>query len=285
MIYKLSKGHAYAEVASRGGELIAYRIDGKDIVWTGDADFWGGHTPLLFPFCSGLKDGTVRFEGKPYSMNKHGFIRFMEFTADVIEDSRIELSATYTDETLAQYPYKFKVTVIHEIGEEGFTSRFKVTNLDSRPMPYCIGGHPGFCTGNVEDWRLEMPLDDGAKLYRVNEQGLASLDCYDERTMTPQFDLHYSDFEKDAFVLIEPKSKSVRLVNKQSGKGIEMDISDFKVFAVWTAYKPGSPYVCLEPWNGMPAFDTETGDFEDKPYSVTLQAGQSNTVGYTVKLV
>ena len=283
MRYTLSKGRAFAEIDTRGGEFVTFRLDGKDILWTGDTNFWAGHSPLLFPFCSGLKDGTVKFEGKPYSIGKHGFIRFMEFTLDVIEDDRIELSAQFTDETLAQYPYKFKVTAIHKISDEGFSSHFKVTNLDSRPMPYCIGGHPGFCTGNVEDWRLEMPEDEGATLYRVNDQGVASLDCFDERKMTAKFDLHYSDFEKDAFVVVEPKSKAVRLVNKQSGKGIEMDISDFNVFAVWTAYKEGSPYVCLEPWNGMPAYDTETGNFEDKPYVVTLASGESNTVGYTVK--
>jgi len=283
MVYTLSKDRAYAEVNTKGGELTAYRLDGKDVLWTGDPNFWVGHSPLLFPFCSGLKDGTVRFEGKPYSIGKHGFIRFMEFTADVIEDDRIELSVQYNDETLAQYPYKFKVTVIHKITEEGFSSHFEVKNLDSRPMPYCIGGHPGFCTGNVENWRLEMPDDEGALLYRVTERGTASPDCYDERRMTAKFDLHYSDFANDAFVLVEPKSKSVRLVNKDSGKGVEMDISDFNIFAVWTIYKANSPYVCLEPWNGMPAYDDETGNFEDKPYVVTLAPGESKRVGYTVK--
>jgi len=283
VIYKLSKGKAYAEVASRGGELKAYKLNGKDVLWYGDENYWAGSSPLLFPFCSGLKDGTVRFEGKPYSMGKHGFIRFMEFTPDVIEEDRIELSVQYNEETLAQYPYKFKVTVIHQISEEGFSSHFEVTNLDNRPMPYCIGGHPGFCTGNVEDWRLEMPEDEGATLYRVNENGLATPHCTDERKMTAQFDLHYSDFEKDAFLLIEPKSKYVRLVNRQSGEGVEMDIIDFNIFAVWTIYKEGSPYVCLEPWNGMPAYEDETGNFEDKPYAVILEPNQSKRVGYTVK--
>ena len=285
MIYKLEKGKAYAEVSSRGGELVAYKLDGKDVLWYGDPNYWAGSSPLLFPFCSGLKDGTVRIEGKPYSIGKHGFIRFMEFTPDVIESDRIELSAQYNDETLAQYPFKFKVTVIHQITEEGFSSHFEVANLDNRPMPYCIGGHPGFYTGNIEDWRLEMPEDEGATLYCVTPEGYASLNSYYDRKMSARFDLHYSDFDKDAFVLVEPKSKYVRLVNKNSGEGIEMDISDFNVFAVWTVYKEGSPYVCLEPWNGMPAYEDETGNFEDKPYVVTLEPNQTKRVGYTVKKI
>ncbi len=284
-MYKLSKGSAEAEVALRGGELTAYRIDGKDVLWTGDAAFWAGHAPLLFPFCSGLKNGTVLFDGKPYSVGKHGFIRFMNFTLDEVKEDEISLSVEYNDETLAQYPYKFKVTVTHKIFESGFESSFKVTNLDSRPMPYCIGGHPGFCTGNVENWRLEMPLDEGALLYRVNEKGVMADDCFDSRRMEAEFDLHYSDFADDAFLVLDPKSPTVRLVNKQDGHGVEMDISDFNAFAVWTVYKEGSPYVCLEPWNGLPAYENESGNFEDKPYAVILAPGESKSVGYTVRVI
>ena len=64
-----------------------------------------------------------------------------------------------------------------------------------------------------------------------------------------------------------------------------MDISDFKVFAVWTAYKPGSPYVCLEPWNGLPADVDETTDAKSKKYSITLAPGEEYTVGYSVELI
>ncbi len=284
-MYKLSKGSARAEVALRGGELTAYSVDGKDILWTGDSAFWASHAPLLFPFCSGLKEGTVLFEGKPYSAGKHGFIRFMEFTLDRVKEDEITLSVQHNEETLTQYPYKFKVTVTHKIEETGFTSSFKVTNLDSRPMPYCIGGHPGFCTGNIENWQLEMPLDEGAPLYRVNEKGTMSDDCIDPRKMEARFDLFYSDFANDAFLVLNPKSPTVRLVNKQDGHGVEMDIRDFGALAVWTAYKEGSPYICLEPWNGLPAYENETGNFADKPYAVILAPGESKEVGYTVRVI
>ena len=60
----LKKDGALAVVRSLGGELISYKKDGKEYVWTGDEKYWTGRAPALFPFVSALKDGKSEIDGK-----------------------------------------------------------------------------------------------------------------------------------------------------------------------------------------------------------------------------
>lgn len=283
MEYVLKVGRAEAVFSTEGGEMTAFRLDGKDVLWTGDTRYWGGHAPLLFPFCSAIKDDTVRINNKPYSMGKHGFIRKLEFTKTAQTDRHIEFSFEADDLTLAQYPFRFRVTNIYDVTETGFTTSFRVENLGDEDMPYCIGGHPGFCTGDIEEWKLVFNKEEDAPLYHTSEQSLISYDYKIDRRLTKEFELKYSDFDRDAFLAIEPNSDKVQLVRKDTGKGIEFDFGDFSVLAVWTAPFKNAPYLCLEPWNGLPAFEDETGNFEDKPFVTLLKAGESKTVGYSVR--
>ncbi len=285
MNYTLTCGKAVAEFSTVGGEMIAFKIDGNDILWTGDASYWGGHAPLLFPFCSALADDKARIGGVEYTMGKHGFIRKMEFKLENLTDNHIEFSFVANEETLKQYPFNFKVTNIYDITEDGFKTSFKVENLSDSDMPYCIGGHPGFCTGNIEDWQLVFSEDEDMPLLYTDTNCRISYGYEGERRLSKVFDLKYSDFDRDAFLALNPNSGSVKLVKKADGHGIEFGFEDFCVLAVWTAPKMRAPYICLEPWNGLPAFVDESGDFEDKPYIVTLANGESKTVSYSVKKI
>ena len=76
----LQIGNAKGIVDTYGGELISYTNDGKEYIWTGDAAYWNGHAPVLFPFVSALKDWKIKFGGEEYSLTtKHGFARKSEF--------------------------------------------------------------------------------------------------------------------------------------------------------------------------------------------------------------
>ncbi len=286
MTYTLKKGKSVAEISTRGGQMVAYRYDSKDVLWTGDKQYWGEHAPLLFPICCRIKEGKIAVEGKQYEMPLHGFIRYVEFEATLVTDTHIELVAHSDEQTKSQYPFDFTVTITHDLTEDGFASTFKVQNDSDRAMVYCIGGHPGFCTGNIEDWQLifNKPLDE--TLYLTTTEGnFMDLSLIHPRRLTTVFDLKYEDFDDDAFIAIEPKADAVRLINKNTGKGLEMTFGDFSVFAVWTAPKKRAPYICLEPWNGLPDFVDSTGNLEDKAYAQTLAPNESKTVGYTVKMV
>ena len=84
----LKKGNVEAVARSLGGELISYKKNGKEYVWTGDEKYWPGRAPALFPFVSSLVDGKTKIEGKEcYIPTRHGFIRQSELS--LIESSEI----------------------------------------------------------------------------------------------------------------------------------------------------------------------------------------------------
>ena len=47
-----------------------------------------------------------------------------------------------------------------------------------------------------------------------------------------------------------------------------MDISEFPYLGIWA--KPGAPYVCLEPWQGLADFLDHTKNIEQKIGMVLL---------------
>ncbi len=286
MIYTLKNKKAEAEISTRGAQMVAFRYDGEEVLWTGDERYWDEHAPLLFPVCCRLKDGKIAVEGKQYDMTIHGFIRFVEFEAVSATDTHIELCAHSNETTKAQYPYDFTMTIIHDLTEDGFSTTFKVQNDSDRNMVYCIGGHPGFCTGNIEDWQLvfNMPTDE-TLYYTTTDGNFMDLSLIHPRRLTTTFDLKYEDFDLDAFICLDLKADAVKLLNKNTGKGLEMTFGDFSVFAVWTAPKKHGPYICLEPWNGLPDFVNSSGNLEDKAYAKTLEPNESHSVGYTVKMI
>jgi len=282
---ELKCGKAVAIVDTKGGELISYKYDGKDILWIGDGKYWTGHAPCCFPYVSALKEDKVKFEGKEFSMvGKHGIVRKREFEEVNVSDTKAEYVFVSTDETKALYPYDFKLNIIHEISEDGFKTTYKVLNTGDKTMTFCIGGHPGLCTqGSIEDWTLEFEKDEDCALYYTDEKSLFSKRYTIDRKLSKVFPLKYEDYDKDAIIATDINSRVVKLTNKD-GHGMVFDYSGFNVLVLWTPPKAEAPFIALEPWNGLPADVDEDGNFENKPYAITLEAGKEYTVGYSIKL-
>ena len=51
---------------------------------------------------------------------------------------------------------------------------------------------------------------------------------------------------------------------------------------LWHAQKSEAPYVCIEPWCGLPSFDGEVDDFTQKCDMFRIPAGEEKTVRYAV---
>ena len=121
----------------------------------------------------------------------------------------------------------------------------------------------------------------------VTPQGLLSsgerepvLDNQDKLT------LDYTQFARlDTYVLEGLRSTSVSLRHKESGRGVRMDFSQFPMLGIWTVGAKQAPFLCLEPWHGCPAYDNDSGIFEDKPHCVVLQPDELKKLTYTVTIL
>lgn len=284
----LKKGNVTATASSHGGELVSYKKNGKEYVWTGDEKYWPGQAPHLFPFVSSLADGKTFIEGKEcYIPTRHGFIRQSELTLIESSDSKVVFELRESKETLENYPFKFSFKATHEISDDGFSTTYTVKNLDSRDMPFCIGGHPGFLLEDgIENYKLVFECEEDCDIGHVDEN-CRYCDDYviEKRLVGKEWELCYKDFDIDALFVKGVKSNKVSIVKKATDEVLlTFDYTGFKELVLWTAPGKQSPYLCLEPWNGLPPLLDESGNFEDKPHITMLKPNEEYSVGYKVEL-
>ena len=290
--FKLSYGSTTATVRQKGAQITSFKgADGREVIWQADPDVWAQHAPVLFPVCGSVRDNKIRIGGTFYPMPKHGFTRNPEFELGHLGEDFIDLVLRDSPETREMYPFSFAFHVTYRLFEGGYTTTFLVENLSDKTMPVCAGGHPGFACPMEEGAAFE----DYTLIFDQPEKGMISMapDGYlidgeeklsaftDARTLP----LKHSLFDKDALLFAGLNSRAVKLVHKDSGKGIYFEFPKMEVLAVWTKPKANAPYVCLEPWHGMPGRVSDGDDFESKPYVTLLKPGQVYTSWFTLKLI
>lgn len=281
MILTLSHGPMTAAVDTHGGELVSLRDgDGTEYIWHGDPAYWAGRNPILFPIVGALRNGTARFRGRDIRLPRHGFARNMEFAVLQQEPDYVWLELRETADTLAQYPFPFRLTVEHALDRSGFYTSFTVFNPGDEPLPFCIGGHTAFrCPlregESFEDYQLVFDMKEKAAPIPVGPDGLLRHDpgayIFQDRDTIP---LRHELFDRaDTLIFDGLRSGRVRLVHKDTGRGVYVSFADFPMVAFWTPPGKNAPFVCVEPWRGCGAYEDDAGDFEKKPNVVIAEPG------------
>jgi len=270
-----------AEIAEKGAEMRVFRTkDGKNRLWSGDPRVWPEVSPILFPVIGRLKHDTVRIAGSECPMPMHGFAKNMTFTPREQTADHCTLVLWDSAETREIYPFAFQLSVTHRITEKGFVTAYTAENRGESVMPFVIGGHPGFaCPMNereaFSDYRIVFEKEEEGRTLACMPGGMMgaaeTIDLgMDHRTLALS---HETFYKKGTLVLAGLNSRSVMLIHRYTGKGIRFSFPESPVLAVWTHPTASAPYICLEPWNGLPAVMDETGDFENKPFHVALEPG------------
>jgi len=288
MIHELSFGQLTAAADEKGGELISLKdSSGKEYLWQGDPTFWSGRNPNLFPIVGGLKDGTVRFDGIPYHMNRHGFARNSNFHTAKKGENFIEFELVESESTLQQYPFPFSFRVRHQLSERGFTTTFTVSNPGNSPLPFCVGAHTAFnCPGDFNSYRLVFNQPEDACALTPSPAGCLSHQRKEYALPnTDTIALDHSTFDRvDTLVFRGLNSTSVSLLSPD-GHGVKMDFEGLPFIAFWSPSGKKAPFVCMEPWHGCAAFEDESGEFSDKPDCIILAPGESKTLHYSVSII
>ena len=288
----LSKDDSSALCTTFGAELISFEKDGTEYCWYGIPEHWSGRAPVLFPVLCSPKDGKIIADGVEYEMPKHGLARHCEFTPVEVTPSKAVFELHENPELLEHYPYPFCLRVTQELFEDGFETTYRVTNTGSADMTFCIGGHPGFnCPmsdgEDFEDYSLVFE-DYGDAVMSITQEGTGYMD-----PTIPKLDLvkdgelplNYSDYDNDALIIEGLPKRSVKLVNRSTGHGIKFDFDRFDALGIWTPIKKESPFICLEPWCGLPASTEETPELTNKKYAKTLAPGESFETSYKLTVI
>ena len=83
------------KASCRGAEMqsLTNLSTGRECLWQGDPQFWGKRSPLLFPITGRMWNNRTEFNGREYSIPKHGFMQDRSFN---LADTPTHRSATYS---------------------------------------------------------------------------------------------------------------------------------------------------------------------------------------------
>lgn len=292
MQYELSLGGLRARTETLGGELVSLVDEtGTEYIWGGEAPFWSGRNPVLFPIVGRLKDGVVRIGDGTYEMAQHGVARKCEFAVKEQGEDYIVFELRENEETLKKYPFPFSLQVCHRLREKGFSTSFRVENTGPAPMPFCIGAHTAFrCPlgegERFEEYQIVFDQPETAEKILLNGDNYISASAREPLLQgEDRFDLDYEVFARlDTIILEGLQSTGVSLLHRETGRGVRMEYEGFPMLAFWTQGEQRAPFVCLEPWHGCAAVEDESGDFLDKRHCILLQPGEVKELEYTVTL-
>lgn len=269
-----------AKISEHGAELQSLALHGEEYMWSADPKYWGKTAPIMFPMCGGLKEGRYELFGKSYSMSKHGFARNMDFTVSSVSETSVTLTLFDTPETREIYPFSFAFSVTYMLNGDSLAVTYDVENKGADTMYATFGAHEGYaCPEGIEAYDIVFPEPE--TLYASGLNGEIVTDYY-KLMMTERcsFPLRDSDFAIDALVFRAIKNKSVSLLNRKTARGVKVDFQGFDNLVLWHKY--GAPYLCIEPWCGLPDITGTGFDFTQKEGMRRIEPSRHFTRTHTI---
>lgn len=280
---RVTVSHVGAEVQS-----IQDVKTGHEYFWQGDANWWGGRSPILFPICGGMWNGVCRIEGKEVAIMKHGFVRERNWTlAASAEDAvRYEYISTVGDFEI--FPFAFQLAVTYRLEGRKLYADFEVKNLGGADLWFQIGGHPAIA---LPDWKEENTVDGYLKLegkpeyiWRAGEQGCLEPVKYpvpfNEEGLIP---ICVETFANEALIFDNHQIEAATVLDLQKNPVARVS-SKAAGWLFWNCTGKHTPFVCLEPWHGLPDHQNFEGPVQDRPHINCAKSGEVWHGGYDIEI-
>ncbi len=278
----------HVAVSDAGAELksLVEKATGIDYLWSGDPAWWSGTAPILFPVVGGLKGGEFVYRDRRYEMPQHGFARRGHFSLKNRTSQQLQFELMASEETQAVYPFDFILSVSFSLDYAGLSVGYEVLNAGTDKMWFSLGSHPAFrlpfAGGVLENYYVHFSSEESG-FRNFFENGL----CLDETDRifanSRQVNLSRGLFNRGPVILKGIRSDSVTIRNSLNRTRITLSTGGAPNLALWS--KPnGAPFLCLEPWFGLPDSPSSTGLLEQKEGSLVLDAGKSFRAGYRIEV-
>lgn len=272
--------NCFAFTAMIRGEQVEV-LDSPEDVLKGEARPSSYGIPILFPFPNRIRAGKFSWEGVEYEIPLppngpnaiHGFClgrpwRVINHAGDSVT-GQFQLSVDAPDR-LGCWPADFILDVRYRVTENRLESQFRITNPDSKPLPWGLGTHAYFklpfskkstpedCVSSVligEEWQLEEYLPTGLRLPVENNFPLRT----GARFGSLKLDNVYTGWQSDG--------GTVRTSIIDERGGIEVtQVCDAEFFREMVAFTPPDrnaiclePYTCVTDAINLHARDVNTG--------------------------
>jgi galactose mutarotase-like enzyme len=290
-MYSLKNDELKILVQNTGAELceISSVKHNTQFMWDANPKVWGSFAPNLFPIIGGLKNSCYFYNGKRYTLPKHGLIRNSNaITLTKKTHNSLSFSFKHNETLLKQYPFKFEFELKFTLIDNTIEVSHTITNVDTSTMYFSVGGHPAFkCpvfnNESYNDYSLEFEVNENAHTHLLNtENGLVSNKTKPILKNTKLLQLHHNLFNDDALIFKNLKSRKVTLKSKQNGDVVTVSYPDFNYLGIWA--KPNGNFVCIEPWLGIADAEDTNQVLEQKEAILTLPPNKTFNAIYTIEI-
>jgi galactose mutarotase-like enzyme len=279
----IKNSNLIAEIKHLGAELVSLKTNlNKEYIWEGNPDFWGKHSPILFPIVGTLKNNSFHYNGIEYHLSRHGFARDMEFELVDKKENSATFSIQSSEETLKVYPFVFELQLIYTLDENSLHIEYKVINKGKSQMPFSIGAHPAFALpGNFENYSIAFEKEEPLQYYLL-ENDLISNKTKKLEAQNKRIPLTYQLFENDALIFKTLESNSLTILENENPV-LRVNFEDFPSLGIWT--KINAPFLCIEPWFGYSDTYENSGNLFEKEGIQILEASDSFKSKFSIEIL
>lgn len=268
-MYAIENETLHVVISPKGAELqsVINKAFGIEYMWSGDSAFWGKKSPVLFPVVGGLQQNQYTYDGKTYSMGRHGFARDRQFACTAQSGTTVTFTLSSDAETLQVYPFNFRFSITYKLTGNTLHVTYTVENTGASDMYFSVGAHPAFRVPLMhddayDDCYLLFETAEDAGRWPLSPEGLI------ERYTTPVLDhtnrlpLSKALFYGDALVFKHLRSASIAIRSNNNEHGLTVTFPGFPYMGIWSA--KDADFVCIEPWCGIADHTDATGRLQDK---------------------
>ena len=283
MTTTIKHGNLSAEIKHFGAELISLKTNqNREYIWEGNPEFWGKHSPILFPIVGTLKNNSFRHDGMEYHLSRHGFARNMEFELIDATENSATFSIQSSEETLKVYPFEFELQLIYTLNENILSIEYKIFNKGKSTMPFSIGAHPAFALPNqFENYAIAFEKEESLEYYLL-ENDLISNKTKKLEVQNKQIPLTYELFKNDALIFKTLKSNSLTILEDENPI-LRVHFEDFPSLGIWT--KMNAPFLCIEPWFGYSDTNENSGNLFEKEGIQILESNATFHSKFSIEIL
>lgn len=277
------------ETVSHGAELVSLAhtptVDSpaQELLWqAGPA--WRRHAPVLFPIVCRVPDDTIHHDGVDYPLSQHGFARDREFALVGSTESTVLWALESDEQTLARFPFAFRLTIEYSLVGSTLTITESVTNTGDEPLGASVGNHPAFrrpLPGGVRAEHVVEFADEEPEGFHRAPENLLLPEAHPAPLVDGVLTVDDALFEDGVLIFTEARRRVLRY-SAPGAPTIVLDSGDFTTMGVWAPV--GADFLCLEPWAGYPAPLGWDGDILDKPGQFRAEPGETVSFSYSISV-
>jgi galactose mutarotase-like enzyme len=287
-MYTLQSSQLKVKIDEKGAELksVIHAHHQLEYMWSGDPTVWGKTSPVLFPIVGALKENKYEYKEQTYQLPRHGFARDRVFSVINQPPNTLIFSISSDEETRKVYPFDFRFLIIYEVQDDTLSVTYQVENRGEETLFFSVGGHPAFKLPLIdgteyEDYKLVFEKEETVRRWPIGKAGLIENEPLPLLEGTRELPLSKELFRKDAVVLKELNSTSVKLLSDKTDHGLQFDFECFPYLGLWAA--PGADFLCIEPWCGIADSVDTNQEFTSKEGIISLPAEEEFSVTWRVR--